>query len=580
MSNVTTVPRPQRWQTPFGDMSDVDVERVMALQPFAGMDRSRFVAPMTLDGIVRHDMRVVRYRGGDIVVREGDYGNSAFLILSGRLRAILPPGLPSELLGRAPEEPRSAWSALSQLWRNPKMPEVRDAARYARHGRAGDPGDDERTGIFMQDLPRVLDRYETITMQEGELFGEIAALGRTPRLVTVIADGDAELLEMRWQGLREIRLRDEAFRRHVETLYRTRSLHGHLRATELFRHLPAEVLDAIADETLFETYGNFEWHASYKRFAADPPEVRLAREPVIVGEGDYPDGLLLIRSGFGRVTKRFNHGERTLRYLGRGGVFGLAEILDNWQRSASGALDATLRAVGYTDVLRVPTATVERHVLNSMSAADLARVSRTVFLPGQGEARPEAGAAPIAAASTKQMDPELLEMLVDYRFVNATAAMVINLERCVRCDACVDACAQAHGNNPRFVRHGVRFGPIMIANACLHCADPVCMIGCPTGAIHRSDRGGQVVVNDDTCIGCATCANSCPYDNIRMVEVRGADGRFIYDETTRQPIRKATKCDLCLDQPGGPACQRACPHDALARIDLRDPQQIAEWVQR
>ena len=52
----------------------------------------------------------------------------------------------------------------------------------------------------------------------------------------------------------------------------------------------------------------------------------------------------------------------------------------------------------------------------------------------------------------------------------------------------------------------------------VECTDPVCMIGCPTGAIHRNVEEGVVVINDDTCIGCGTCANSCPYDNIRLVE--------------------------------------------------------------
>jgi Fe-S-cluster-containing dehydrogenase component/CRP-like cAMP-binding protein len=575
----TTIPRPQRWQTPYGVMSDGDIAHVMALEPFASMDPARFVPPITLEGVVRHDMRLVRYQDGDIVVRAGDYGNSAFLILSGRLRVVLPPGLPSELLGRAPDEAKSAWSAISQLWRNPKLPEVRDPERYT-DARKRHLGEDARAGMFLQDLPRVLDRCETNTMEAGELFGEIAALGRTQRLVTVLADGPAEVLEMRWQGLRDIRMRDEAFRRHVESLYRRHSLQAHLRETDLFRHLPAEVLDAIAEETLFETYGHFDWHASYKRSASDPPEVRLEREPVVVAEGDYPDGLLLIRSGFGRVTKRFNHGERTLRYLGRGGIFGLTEILDNWERGGSAPHDKTLRAVGYTDVLRVPTAVVERHVLAGLPAADLERVRRALSARPSAEGIHSPPGPATASQESRRVQSEALEMLVDYRFINGTAAMVIDMDRCVRCDACVEACAATHGNNPRFVRHGQRYGPIMVANACMHCADPVCMIGCPTGAIHRSDRGGEVLINDDTCIGCATCANSCPYDNIRMVEVRDPAGRFIYDESTRQPIRKATKCDLCHDQPGGPACQRACPHDALGRLDLRDLTQFAEWVNR
>jgi len=108
----------------------------------------------------------------------------------------------------------------------------------------------------------------------------------------------------------------------------------------------------------------------------------------------------------------------------------------------------------------------------------------------------------------------------------------------------------------------------MVANACMHCSDPVCMIGCPTGAIHRTQAGGSVVINDDSCIGCGTCANSCPYNNIRLVEIRDLSGAPVQDEATGQPIRKATKCDLCAGIPGGPACERACPHGALQRVDF------------
>ena len=80
----------------------------------------------------------------------------------------------------------------------------------------------------------------------------------------------------------------------------------------------------------------------------------------------------------------------------------------------------------------------------------------------------------------------------------------------------------------------------------------------------------MVVINDDACIGCGTCANSCPYDNIRLVQIRDSAGRTIVDQGNQQPIFKATKCDLCINQPGGPACVRACPHDALRRVDFRD----------
>jgi Fe-S-cluster-containing dehydrogenase component len=109
----------------------------------------------------------------------------------------------------------------------------------------------------------------------------------------------------------------------------------------------------------------------------------------------------------------------------------------------------------------------------------------------------------------------------------------------------------------------------------------VCMIGCPTAAIHRDQESGQIVIEDETCIGCGTCASSCPYENIRMVEIRDGSGHAVRDGATNLPIMKATKCDLCVDELGGPACQRACPHDALVRIDLSSgPQDLVKWLSR
>jgi len=110
----------------------------------------------------------------------------------------------------------------------------------------------------------------------------------------------------------------------------------------------------------------------------------------------------------------------------------------------------------------------------------------------------------------------------------------------------------------------------------MHCIDPVCMIGCPTGAIHRDQATGMVVINDESCIGCQTCANSCPYDNIRMVEIRNPLGDIIADSATGRPIIKASKCDFCYEQPGGPACVRACPHDALSRISFAELAKLTE----
>jgi Fe-S-cluster-containing hydrogenase component 2 len=55
-----------------------------------------------------------------------------------------------------------------------------------------------------------------------------------------------------------------------------------------------------------------------------------------------------------------------------------------------------------------------------------------------------------------------------------------------------------------------------------------------------------------------------------MVAIRNPDGHTITDPDSGKPIFKATKCDFCEGQPGGPACVRACPHDALKRVHFRE----------
>ena len=282
--------------------------------------------------------------------------------------------------------------------------------------------------------------------------------------------------------------------------------------------------------------------------------------------------MIMVRCGFARITRRVEGLERTISYLGPGRAYGLEELANNWRNPDSTVpLQRTLRALGYVDVVVIPTSVIEKFVLPSMSAS---------ALPELIEPAPLQGVSPLDVLKDKSgVDRGMVEFLVDNRFTNGTAAMVIDLDRCTRCDDCVRACATAHDDNPRFIRHGPVHDRFMIANACMHCADPVCMIGCPTGAISRESLGGQVVINDPNCIGCGTCSNNCPYENIRMVETRSAAGEMYVSQKGR-PALKATKCDLCIDQLTGPACHLACPHDALERVDFNDLTEFAEWAQR
>jgi len=553
---------PERWDKPFSaEMTDQDVDRVLEHPQFSSLQHTRFPSANPLRGIIKNDAAIRRFQQGEIVVRQGDYGNSAFLILRGGALVCLqePSG---DQLGRRQRVRPSLWGSFRRWLRQPRYGEVWSQRGSTVSPAAGAPR------IFLQDAPGVLGPDRTIRLGAGELFGELAALGRTPRTATIVAEAETEMLEIRWQGLRDIRKFSAEWRQLIDQRFRERSLLSHLRETPLLRHLPAETLQLIADATRFEAFGEFEWQHTYQRAREASDRERLEKEPLIARQDDPAAGLLLIRTGFARLSCRYNHGERTESYLGKGETFGLEELFATW-RGTPTPLRHNLRALGYVDTLFIPAAVLEDHVFPLLPPDQLARLERAGLATGS--------TIPWQSSTTTNA---FLEFIVAQRFINGRATMLIDLDRCTRCDDCVRACADTHDNNPRFIRHGPESGGVQVASACLHCVDPVCMIGCPTGAIHRAGLEGQVEINPETCIGCSVCAQSCPYGTIQMVALRDEDGLPVIAEDTGAPIRRATKCDLCIDQPAGPACVSACPHDALIRADMREVEALNRWLQR
>ncbi len=565
---------PKRWDESFGpNMTQAMVDRILDAPPFKEMDPKAFSSATPLRDILLHDTRIIRYQPGDIVFRQGEFGNSAFFILSGSVRLLLE-NLPEWAKNDGEQERKGFLKTFAQLWEMPKFPETRDFSGGSLKSQSLENNTQNSTAqIFLQDFSSILTKFGRASLTAGEFFGEYSALGRTPRTATVICDQPTEIVEIRWQGLRDLRSRSPVLKDHIDTVYRERNLEHHFRVTPIFQHMTDEQLKRVAEQTTFETYGNFDWHTKFKNLADKNTSERIEDEPIIANEGEYPNGMILVRSGFARLSQRLGEGHRTLSFLQRGQTFGFDELLHNHRSPKQIPLQYSLRAIGYVDLLFIPTVVVEEIILPTIPA-DVLPVLR------------DGSSQYMESSSSKQdgdqfnLDPEMVEFLVGERFINGTATMVIDLDRCTRCDDCVRACAATHDNNPRFIRHGKQFGPYMVANACMHCADPVCMIGCPTGAIQRNAFHGNVIINDDICIGCATCANSCPYNNIRMVETRDKNGNVFLDQDSHKPIMKATKCDLCSDQRGGPACQRACPHSALTRIGLQDLTPLAQWMQR
>src|SRR5437762_12890565 len=149
--------------------------------------------------------------------------------------------------------------------------------------------------------------------------------------------------------------------------------------------------------------------------------------------------------------------------------------------------------------------------------------------------------------------------------LDAQSLLVLDLDRCTRCDQCVKACADAHDGITRLIRDGLRFDRYLVATSCRQCRDPLCMVGCPVGAIRR--QNSLEVIIEDWCIGCGLCARNCPYGNINLhpFEVMAEDP----DHPGRKKAvvkQKATSCDLCTHLKE-PSCVYACPHDAAHRVD-------------
>ena len=132
MADITTMDRPQRWDSPFDpNMSDSDVEILLKRPEFSVIDSSRFPSSLPIQGILKNDCRLVHHIPGEIVVRDGDYGNSVFLVISGELTVVIRPGLPAQLLGRLTNKKKSFFEIVSQLWSNSSIPETRTTERTA-----------------------------------------------------------------------------------------------------------------------------------------------------------------------------------------------------------------------------------------------------------------------------------------------------------------------------------------------------------------------------------------------------------------------------------------------------------------
>ncbi|MBZ5720201.1 MAG: cyclic nucleotide-binding domain-containing protein [Acidobacteriia bacterium] len=447
------------------------------------------------------------YRAGDIICREGEFGSTAFYILEGKAEVFLSSPMAHV---RTEGSSKGFFSRLKSM-----------LAPRQQHSRS-----EESNRPFIPidasvDLP-----YDSpiAELGPGDLFGEMTCMSYYPRSATVRAKTDGVMLEM-LRNVLDILQRNKTFRAQLERTYRTRALDSHLRSVPIFASLTKNFIDHLRDRVEL---------------------VRFSPGQVICRQGEPADSFYLIRIGFVKVSEERPGGDLILAYLARGGYFGEIALLSGSPRTA------TCTALDHVEVVRILREDFELMLERFPEVrASLEKVAHE---------RLEENRRRITQIQNLPVDQFLANGLME-----AQSLLVLDLDRCTRCDQCVRACADAHDGVSRLVREGLRFDKYLVATSCRQCRDPLCMVGCPVGSIRR--RNTLEVIIEDWCIGCGLCANNCPYGNINLhpfpVELDDPDhpGRMIAGTRV-----KATSCDLCHDH-AEPSCVYACPHDAAHRVN-------------
>ena len=180
--------------------------------------------------------------------------------------------------------------------------------------------------------------------------------------------------------------------------------------------------------------------------------------------------------------------------------------------------------------------------------------------------------------------------------------MIIDLDRCIGCDACTIACKQGNGTpKGTFWTHVERQETGIYPDAylevvpvlCNHCKNAACVEVCPYNAsVYMRDdgtitgnagknyeNGCTVQVLSASCQGCNYCIAACPYqartfDFGKWESFYPEQERTDYEklQESRRPYRyTVSKCTLCDDRRARgdlPACAHTCPADARTFGDV------------
>ena len=492
--------------------SPTDLRRYEIFQPYD----DAFLETLT------PDVTVAQWKAGAILFEEGSYLDLAFYVIDGAVDVYLKK---DAVLSIAPIF--DATRVLTNVAPREAIAPT-DSFFHGQIERQKSRADDSITFLSTMDFD--LPRGEAVRLGPGEIFGEIGALNGWPQSVTARAATECTLVQIRIPALRQMKKQSTAFNDRIDAIYRERTLVTQLKSTPLFQGMDASSVDALT------------------------PRVRLVScspGDVIAREGETAEALYLVRSGFVKLAQNRGGGTMAVSYLSKGMTLGEVELLiddlKGWQ--------ATATSVGFTELVKIDRAdflAVVQHYPPIEQRLWDASVERIKEMGG----------------TRKDLDKSaLIDFSLAEGLVQGNSILVIDLDVCTRCDDCVRGCKSTHDGRARFIREGEKYGNFLVARSCYHCEDPVCLIGCPTGAIRRANVGEVVEIEDSLCIGCSNCATKCPYDAIVMHEVGEVWPDTALPEWLRGRERKvASKCDLCHESAVGPACVNNCPHSCAFRV--------------
>jgi Fe-S-cluster-containing dehydrogenase component/CRP-like cAMP-binding protein len=402
----------------------------------------------------------------------------------------------------------------------------------------------------------------------GTQFGEMSVLAGVPRNATVKAPatGPVQVLEVQRPALRLLRKLPK-FGESLDNTYRTHGRNAIIEEIKLKANLAPLMAEELRRYSVFRVF---------------------SKNHVLFREKDPVKRIYIIKEGWSRRTREA--GGKAEDFLGRGYCYG-AEAA-----ARDSAWPYTMTLMGRTEVLEIS--------VSKLRQSPALRDALMSFLASQGP--PELGARVNYKPSVREKTLAAQERLIDSGLVDGTNLLVMDMDLCVRCGNCSLACHKVHGQS-RLTRRGVHvtrlhaprttaIQSVLSPEVCMHCADPECLTGCPTGAIGRFTLG-QVDIDPKTCIGCGDCATQCPYNAISMVPRKPkeapAAGGFksriqdllrVSPDPIPPPVEAtedlvAIKCNLCSDRatlnpPGKKtrrySCEENCPTGALARINPRE----------